>query len=72
MSWASMHGSESKTHPVVELLEVDDGAVLPLLERLVGPRAVVVRHPPRAVPLVRVPLLRAIPACHPKPKPNPS
>jgi hypothetical protein len=44
---------------------VDDGAVLPLLERLVGPRAVVVRHSPRAVPLIGVALLRAVPACHP-------
>jgi hypothetical protein len=35
---------------------VDDGAVLPLLERLVRPRAVVVRHPPRAAPLLRVPM----------------
>lgn len=60
-----MLGDSSETHPVVELLEVDDGAVLALLERLVGPRAVVVRHPPRAAPILRVPLLRAIPAaCH--------
>ena len=43
-------------YPVVELLEVDDGAVLALLKRLVRPRAVVVRHPPRAAPLLRVPL----------------
>lgn len=49
---------------------MDDGAVLAFLERLVGPRAVVVRHPPRAAPLLRVPLLPAIPAaCHPKPQP---
>lgn len=60
---------EGETHPVIELLEVDNGAVLPLLERLVGPRAVVVRHPPRAVPLIRVPLLRAVPAaCHASPQ----
>jgi len=58
-----------ETHPVVELLEVDDGAVLALLERLVGARAVVVRHPPRATPLLRVALLRAIPAaCHANPR----
>ena len=58
-----------ETHPVVELLEVDDGAVLALLERLVGARAVVVRHPPRAAPLLRVALLRAIPAaCHANPR----
>jgi hypothetical protein len=59
-----------ETHPVVELLEVDDGAVLAFLECLVGPRAVVVGHPPRAAPLFRVTLLRAIPsACHSSPKP---
>ena len=58
-----------ETHPVVELLEVDDGAVLALLERLVGARAVVVRHPPRAATLLRVALRRAIPAaCHANPR----
>ena len=61
------HGIE--THLVVELLEVDDGAVLALLERLVGARAVVVRHPLRAATLLRVALLRAIPAaCHANPR----
>ena len=49
-------------YPVVELLEVDDGAVLALLERLIRSGAVVVRHPPRAVPLLRVPLLSPVAA----------
>lgn len=41
---------------------MDDGAVLALLERLIRSGAVVVRHPPRAVPLLRVPLLSPVAA----------
>jgi hypothetical protein len=46
-------------YPVVEPFEVDDGAVLSLLERLVRPGAVVVRHSPL---LLRVRLLPTEPA----------
>ena len=49
-------------YPVVELFEVDDGAVLSLLERLVRPGAVVVRHSHRVLLLLRVCLLPPIPA----------
>jgi hypothetical protein len=59
-------------YPVVELFEVDDGAVLALLERLVRPGAVVVRHSLRALLLLRVRLLPTVPAAaaaYAEPKP---
>jgi hypothetical protein len=49
-------------YPVVELLEMDDGAVLALLERLVRPGAVVVRDVHRLDLVLRVRLLAPIPA----------
>jgi hypothetical protein len=56
----------SRVYPIVEPFEVDDGAALALLERLVRPGAVVVRHSPL---LLRVGLLPTVPAAYAEPKP---
>jgi hypothetical protein len=53
-------------YPIVEPFEVDDGAVLALLERLVRPGAIVVRHSPL---LFRVRLLPTVAAAYAEPKP---